>query len=267
MDPSHSSDQAPKPVQDASASALFGGESQDRGFNELELFQKHSLSSIDNMAEPVCLTAEQLDAHKIIYPASRDMATVDVFRDLRTRLLKLYRGDNKITLVCSVKPNGGASYIASNLAASFAFDESKTALLMDANIRNPSLHEQFYLQPEHGLTDFLREQVVGIDSIIYATGVPRLRLIPAGTQSNAAAEFFSSLRMQAMLEVLKYRYKDRYLIIDAPAINAAPDTKILASLVDAVLLVVPYGTVTESQLSRAVEAIGEDKLAGVIINN
>lgn len=239
----------------------------DAKLNEIELFKKYSLSSIDHMSEPMRLTVAQMDAHRIIYPNLLDVATVDSFRDLRTSLLKLFRGDNKITLVCSVKPNGGSSYVASNLAAAFAFDELKTALLIDANIREPRLHEHFYLQPDHGLIDFLRGQVVGIDSIIYATGIPRLRLIPAGEASASAAEYFSSLRMQALLEVLRYRYKDRYLIIDAPAINSCSDTKILASLVDAVLLVVPYGKVTESQLKRAVEAIGEDKLVGVIVNN
>lgn len=235
--------------------------------NEIELFKKYSASSIDHMSEPMRLTWAQMDDHRIIYVNSIDTATVDAFRDLRTSLLKLFRGENKITLVCSIAADGGATYVASNLAAAFAFDELKTALLIDANIRQPSLHTHFYLQPEHGLIDFLRGQVMGIDSIIYATGVPRLRLIPAGEASTSAAEYFSSLRMQAMLEVLRYRYKDRYIILDAPAITTSSDTKILASLVDAVLLVVPYGKVTESQLKRAVEAVGEDKLVGVIVNN
>lgn len=254
-------------VEIALAQSLTSTLMPSSGINEIELFKQSALSSIDNMAEPVCLSNDYLDAHKIIYPASTDLTTVDIFRDLRTRLLKLYRGDNKILLVCSVKPKGGASYVASNLAAAFAFDELKTSLLIDANIRKPYLHQHFYLQPEHGLTDFLQEQVVGLDSIIYATGIPRLRLIPAGTPSTYAAEYFSSLRMQALLEVLKYRYKDRYIIADAPPVNSSPDTKILVGLVDAVLLVVPYGQVLEGQLDQAVQAIGEDKLLGVIFNN
>lgn len=234
-------------------------------FHDIE--RRQGANTIAQMAEPDLLSTQALRAKKIIYPGAPDQVSVDIFREIRTRLLQIYGGDNKITMISSVVPKGGATHVALNTAAAFAFDELKTALLVDCNIRYPALHERLYLEPEYGIVDFLEERVVGIDSIIYATGVPRLRVIPMGKNSEGAAEYFTSLRMRAFLDVVKWRYRDRYIFIDAPSIGNSADAKILASLCDCVLLVVPYAKVLESQVMSAVEAIGEDKLAGIIINN
>lgn len=222
---------------------------------------------IANMAEPTRLSKEELDAHKIIYPDMENRELVDSFRELRTKLVESAPGDNPITMVCSVTPCGGASYIALNLAVSFAFDASKTALLIDCNLKQPSLQDLLYLEPEFGLTDFLENEVESIDSIIYATGVPRLRLIPAGQRREATAEFFTSLRMRAFLDVIKRRYSDRHIFIDSPSIASSADAVILSNLCDRVILVVQYGRVTDQQVKSVVDSIGQDKIAGVILNN
>lgn len=229
-----------------------------------------SSRQIANMAEPTILTAAELDAQRIIHPGMKNRQMLNRFRELRTKLLRpTARGrvSNPITLVTSVVPGGGASFTALNLAAAFALDESKTALIIDCNLHTPTLHEQVYLEPECGLTDFLRGDVTGVDSIIYATGVARLRLIPVGNQGATSAEFFTSPRMRAFLDVVRRRYPDRHIFLDAPAVNQSADARILASLCDRALLVVPYGKALKSQVEAAVEAVGEEKLAGVILNN
>ncbi|MBL4866728.1 MAG: hypothetical protein JKY67_10180 [Pseudomonadales bacterium] len=221
---------------------------------------------IASMAEPTKLTPEELDAKKIIYPEMADHSVIDSFRELRTKLTQLARGENQITMITSVCPRGGSTHVALNLAAAFSLDESKTSLLIDCNLRNPGLHDRLYLDPEYGLTDFLEKEVVGIDSIIYATGIHRLRLIPVGRRREAASEFFTSLRMKAFLDVLKRRYPDRHIFVDAPPVGSSADARILSHLCDRSILVVPYGRVLESQVFSAVDALGEDKLAGVILN-
>lgn len=229
-----------------------------------------SSRQIANMAEPTVLTAAELDAQKIIHPAMRNREILNRFRELRTKLLQpTQRGrvGNPVTLVTSVIPGGGASYTALNLAAAFALDESKTALIIDCNLQQPSLHERVYLEPECGLTDFLRGDVTGVDSIIYATGIARLRLIPVGNQGLTSGEFFTSPRMRAFLDVVKRRYPDRHIFIDAPSVSQSADSRILSTLCDRAVLVVPYGKALKSHVDAAVQAVGEDKLAGVILNN
>jgi len=226
---------------------------------------------IAKMAEPTILTARELDAQKIIHPYMDNQRLLNKFRELRTKLLKpgpgSLRSANSVTLVTSVSPNGGATFTALNLAAAVALDESKTALIIDCNLEKPSMHDRVYLQPEYGLTDFLRGDMDGVDSIIYATGIARLRLIPAGGDRERSTEFFTSPRMRAFLDIVKRRYADRHIFIDAPPVLTSADTQILASLCDRALLVVPYGRAFKSQVMSAIDVIGEDKLAGVILNN
>jgi len=222
---------------------------------------------IASMAEPTKLTPAELDAHKIIYAEMSDHSVIDTFRELRTKLIQLSRGKNQITMVTSVCQKGGSTHVALNLAAAFSLDESKTSLLIDCNLRRPGLHQRLYLDPEYGLTDFLEKEVVGIDSVIYATGIHRLRLIPVGKKREAASEFFTSLRMKAFLDVLKRRYPDRHIFIDAPPVGTSADARILSNLCDRSILVVPYGRVIESQIYSAIDALGEEKLAGIIMND
>ncbi len=221
---------------------------------------------IKSMVEPNYLSFEQLKSHNIIYPFSENTKMVDQYRELRTSLLELYGNKNKITMVCSVLPGGGSTHVAVNLAAAFAFDEMKTALLMDCNLRNSALAERLYVDADAGLTDFLHEEVMGIDNIIYPTGIARLRLIPTGKSTNIAPEHFTSNRMRDLLDLLKDRYQDRYIFLDAPPLTYSADAKILAGLCDHILLVVPYGRVLESQLEATLNVIGKDKIAGVILN-
>ncbi len=226
-----------------------------------------SSKEIAKMVEPSLLTAQELQAQKIIYPQMADTRTVDLYRELRTKLLYRSNGENKITLVTSVLPGGGSTHVALNLAAAFAFDQTKTALIIDCNLRKPALHTLLSLEPQIGLTDFLERQMVGLDNIIYATGIERLRLIPAGSSREVATEYFTSMRMKALLDVLQKRYSDRHLFIDAPSITEAADTRILAELCDQVLLVVPYGKAANEHIAQALDAIGEDKIVGVVVNN
>ena len=73
--------------------------------------------------------------------------------------------------------------------------------------------------------------------------------------------------MKAFLDVVKRRYPDRHIIIDASSLEESVDAKILSLLCDRVVLCVQYGRVTEGQIRSAVEGLGESKVAGVVINN
>ena len=151
-------------------------------------------------------------------------------------------------MVSSVVNNGGASFTAINLAATFAFDSSKTALLVDCNLRYPSLHHAFDMIPELGVTDFLDDPVMDVGSIIYPTGIKRMRFVPAGKRREATAEYFTSYRMKQFLESVHNRYPDRFIILDTPSINESPDAGILAELADYTLIVVPHGKVSEGKV-------------------
>lgn len=229
--------------------------------------QQASREMIARMAEPEPKAQRDLDARGII---RHDMGTrrhADVFRDLRTQLLAHGRGRNFTTLVAGVSSGSGASFVAANLAAAFAFDESKTALLIDCNLRKPVLHERLGVHAEHGgLTDFLDHPSIGVEHVIYATGIPRLRLIPAGERREASGEYFTSYRMRGLVDLLRSRYPDRYLVLDAPPIGASPDARILSELADTAVVVAGYGVDTVVSIKDAVAVLEPSRMAGVVFN-
>lgn len=222
---------------------------------------------IANMAELGRMSIEEMAERRIVYPGMPNKEVLNTFRELRTQLLKLGGNSNMVIMVTSLTDKAGTSFISTNLGAVFALDKTKTALLIDCNLYDPSLEKLLDVEPDYGLTDYLAEEKLDVNDIIYATGIPRLRVVPVGTHTEVGAEYFSSARMAGFIDNLKTRYPDRYLILDAPPIGISAEARILTELSDLVVLVVPYGRVNEAQVTAAIDMIGEDKLAGIIFNN
>jgi Mrp family chromosome partitioning ATPase len=227
-----------------------------------------SREEIRRMAEIGWLSYAELDDLKIIHPGMRNPKVLNAFRELRTNLYQMAAGrDNFVMLVSSIAPEGGSSLVSLNLGAVIALDESKTSIVVDCNVYEPSLHRILPIDPDYGLVDYLENITLDLKDIIYSTGVRRMRMIPVGSRRQPGTEFFTSSRMRRFLQELRDRYRDRYIVIDAPSIASSADVRILAELVDFVVLVVPYGKVTEAQVQASIESVGPQKLAGVIFNN
>lgn len=226
-----------------------------------------SRAQIRQMSEVGELSENELSDRKIIYPGMKERHVLNSFRDLRTTLMQRAKGRNFICLVSSLSSGGGATYISLNLAAAFALDKSKTALLIDCNLYDPSIDSLLNIDEAEGVTDFIDDPSIDIKDIIYASGIPRLRIIPVGSNREAGAEHYSSSRMEEFVSAIRDRYDDRFIVIDAPPILSAAETRILADLCDMAILVLPYGKVSAAQIDEGVKAIPKDKFAGVVFNN
>lgn len=211
-------------------------------------------------------TREEMQKLGIIHPAMRDQSVVNSFRNLRTSLLARMEKYNSCIIVSSIVSGGGASFVASNLAAAFTFDHQKTAMLIDCNFKKPALATKLRVQEEYGLKDYITGDVDDVADIVYPTGIPRLRVIPSGTTDSDLIEFFTGEKMYSFLQEVKSRYANRIIIIDCPPILESADTKILAELSDHVLLVVPYRGVTENVVNRTLSSIERSKVVGMVLN-
>ncbi|MEO7433130.1 MAG: polysaccharide biosynthesis protein [Dokdonella sp.] len=234
-----------------------------------DLAQRTSASrSIARIVEPRTLPVRALEDRRLIHQDGSGREQADAFREIRTRLLSLGGVSNFVTLVAPISHGSGGSFVARNLAAAFAFDEAKTALLLDCDARHPSQHTALGVDPVNGgMIDYLEHPSLGVEKILYHTGIPRLRLMPVGRQREMSAEYFSSFRMRAVLDSLRSRYSDRYLFLDGPAVNNSPDSRILSDLVDFVVLVVGYGRDTPQAIAKAIANFDPAKLAGVVFNH
>lgn len=223
---------------------------------------------IRRMSEVSRLAFNELENLGIIHPGMRNIQTLNAFRELRTNLYQTAAGRGSVVvLVTSLYPGGGSSYTTMNLGAAIALDESRTSILVDCNIYEPSLHRILPVEPDYGLAEYLEDMSLEIKDVIYATGVRRLRLIPAGRRHQQGTELFTSMRMRRFLQELRTRYRDRHIILDAPSISENADARIISELCDFVLLVIPNGRVTAAQIEAGIASLDQEKLLGVIFNN
>jgi len=227
-----------------------------------------SEQQISKMSEVHNFTGPELDNLKILHQASGNNNILKVFRELRTQAYTRFAGRNFVCLVTSVCPQGGASYTTSNLAAAIALDKSKSSVVVDCNFYAPSMDALLSAAANLGLTDYLSIQEMGIEFVLYASGIKRMRIIPSGKNIGGATEKLSSGKMKTFVRELRARYPDRFILIDSPSVgDFSADVRILAELCDFVLLVVPYGKVSRSQVKASIDIIGEHRIAGVVFNN
>ena len=213
------------------------------------------------------LSPHELAKLRIIDINNSSSPVVQVFRGLRTRIVQASKGANAVVLVTGTGTDSGSSFIAQNLAAAFAFDVAKTALVIDCNFKSPSAHRLISKTSAAGLTEYLQNPSLDIDKIIHPVGIPRLRAIPAGQGPTRQAEFFTSAKMLRLMESVRSRYPERFVILDGPSMADTADVQILSEFADFVLLVARYGRATHGQIERCLSAIGDKKLTGVVFND
>ncbi|HHJ13946.1 MAG TPA: hypothetical protein ENJ79_06150 [Gammaproteobacteria bacterium] len=225
------------------------------------------VADVRKMEETRLRSSEDLDRLKIIHPEMADKRLFNAFRDLRTSLRRAVKEKNPCIMVTSVSSGAGSSFTALNLARAISLDDGVTSLLVDCNLQSSSFDQLVTDGKPYGLRDYLKDTSLAARDIIHRCGISRLRVIPVGQKSIAATEFFTSARLGQLIDEVKHRYSERNVILDAPPISETADARLLAELCDYVLLVVPYGKATRAQVQKSFQAIGEEKLVGVVFNN
>ncbi len=227
-----------------------------------------SQQSIARMPEDRALAPDQLLEQGVIHSGSRNYRQLDLFRELRANVLHSCAHRNPVILVTGVGAGCGTSFLARNLAVSIAFDEYRTALLMDCNLRRPAVARNFRLADRSsGLMDLFGQSDQDLARIIHHSGVPRLRLIPAGNGVLNGVEYFASVRMRAVIHEVSNRYEDRCLVIDAPPALGSPDARILAEHADLIVIVAGEARHRAETIRRATKVFPRERLAGVVFNH
>lgn len=197
-----------------------------------------------------------------------DIYLPEVFKTLRVRLLhpKDGRTAPRTIMVTSATPREGKSFVTANLGISLAQGMDQHALLVDCDLRRPSLAAMFGMGTNVGLADFLRDEMKLAD-LIDKTVVKKLSVLPSGKPPVNPAELLSSTRMKALVEELSSRYEDRIIIFDTPPALVAAESSVLAGLVDAVILVVRQGGAGKNEIQKLIDLIGADRIIGIVFND
>ncbi|MBE0598696.1 MAG: polysaccharide biosynthesis tyrosine autokinase [Desulfuromonadales bacterium] len=198
----------------------------------------------------------------------REEAAGEAYRKLRSLVVKLTRGNEfrNLLMVTSSLAAEGKSLTTLNLALALAQEYDHSVVLVDADLRKPSIHHYLGITPEVGLSHCLKDGVT-LDRALIKTGLGKLVVLPAGEAVADPVELLASGRMREILRELKNRYPDRYVLIDTPPVLPFADAQVLSGLVDAVLFVVREGGPKPEEVQEALASLKGARLLGAVYND
>jgi protein-tyrosine kinase len=189
------------------------------------------------------------------------------FKMLRTQVLQRLRQRGWSTLaVISPTPKDGKTFTAINLAIAIAGDTNHTTLLVDFDLRNPSVHKRFGFDPEISVDQCLRGEAPVSAALINPLGYSKLLLLPARNPVSNSSDLLSSNHTRRVIREIKDRYPNRVVLFDLPPVLGADDALAFAPQVDAALVVVGEERTRREDLQRCFEIMRDIPIIGTVLN-
>ena len=171
-----------------------------------------------------------------------------------------------LIMVTSSLPGEGKTYCAINLAMSIAMELDHTVLLVDADVARPSVLRSLGLPAHRGLMDILLDDKVDMADVMLRTNVDTLTILPAGTSTPRATELLASSSMTALVDEIANRYRDRIVIFDSPPLLLTSESRVLASHMGQIVLVVEAQTTTQHAVKEALRQLEGNQNVNLIYN-
>ena len=189
------------------------------------------------------------------------------YKMLRTQVLRRLEkaGANSLAVV-GTTADTGKTLTAINLAIAIAADPERTALLVDLDLRKPSIHRRFGIEPTTGIDDCLRRGRPVREAMVRVGGYERLVVVPARERCEDSSELLSIRRMQELTQELRARYPDRVLVFDLPPVLQADDALAFVKQVETVLIVVGEGRTRRDDLLRTLDLLRDATIIGTVLN-
>jgi protein-tyrosine kinase len=198
--------------------------------------------------------------------AEKDGAAVAAYRMLRTRLLHRARTKAWTTIaVTSAGPNDGKTLTALNLALSMAREKSREIVLLDMDMRNPSVCRTLDVSPPHELREYL-ERGDHVRELFFSVGSDNLLIAGSTTPTEQASELLGSHRFDELLRIVRQGTVNPVVLIDLPPVLLTDDALVVAPKIDAILVVASEGLTGRSDLAKALHLLSEFPIAGLVLN-
>jgi protein-tyrosine kinase len=167
------------------------------------------------------------------------------------------QGENpgNLIMVTSSLPGEGKTYTAINLAMSIAMELDHTVLLVDADVARPSVLRTLGLPNQRGLMDILVDDKIDMADVMLRTNVDTLSILPAGTSTPRATELLASSTMSTLVSEIANRYPDRIVIFDSPPLLLTSESRVLASHMGQIMMVVEAQTTTQHAVKEALSQL------------
>jgi capsular exopolysaccharide synthesis family protein len=212
---------------------------------------------------PVLAVSIREESH-LVSIANEGSLGAEKFRFLAVRLRQLRQNRPlKKILITSTIPQEGKSTVSANLACTLARRKNQKTLLLEGDLRRPTMANQFGVGKIAGLCEWLDGRTESIN--MYKLQSLGLWILPAGAAPQNPLELMQSGKLSVLMEQLESWFD--WIVIDSPPVLPLADTSLWSRLADGVLLVTRKGTTEKQQLKRGLEALEKSKLLGALVNS
>lgn len=235
--------------------------------------QVEMLPTASRRSREIRLDLERLEREGYLVPSQARSQLAEQMRIIKRPLLANARGESaqqisraNLIQVVSAMPGEGKTFFAVNLAMSIAMEVDLSVLLVDADVLRPSVLARCGVEPSRGLMDVLKTPSLDLADVMLRTNVPKLTLLPAGTANSQSTELLASTAMERLLDELASRFPDRIIVFDAPPLIPTTESRVLASRVGQVVMVVEAGKTTHAQVTQAYAAVEQCPVVLSVLN-
>ena len=212
------------------------------------------------------ITKESNYNHKLVTLSAPQSVDAENFKLLRAKILFPKNGIRPGTImITSTFPGEGKTFVAANLAASIALGINEHVLLVDCDLRRPTLHNILGYSNKEGLHEYLTGKKQLADLII-RTKVEKLSFLTSGSSPSNPSELLSSAMMKNFISKTAGGSKDRFVIIDAPPAQITSETGVLSNYVDGIIFVIMAGMAPRQIIQKTLETFGKKKVLGIVFN-
>jgi succinoglycan biosynthesis transport protein ExoP len=236
------------------------------GLPPLGMIPLGSKTTRDGASSKRLILASSNEAVELITHVRPQSQMAESYRALRTSLLLSHLGaPPKVIMVTSALPQEGKSTTSINCAVVLA-QKGVRVLLIDCDLRRPSIHKTLGMGPRSGLSNVLTGSVTLKQAITVAPTLPNLDVLPAGTPPPNPAELLASTNMRDVLAELRDKYD--HIVLDTPPTLSVTDAVVLSPRADAIVLVIRSGSTTKQALRRSRDILMQvnARVSGVLLN-
>jgi len=236
------------------------------GLPPLGMIPLGSKTAREGAASKRLMLASSNEAVELITHVRPQSQMAESYRALRTSLLLSHLGaPPKVIMVTSALPQEGKSTTSINCAVVLA-QKGVRVLLIDCDLRRPSIHKTLGMGPRSGLSNVLTGSITLKQAITVAPTLPNLDVLPAGTPPPNPAELLASTNMRDVLAELRDKYD--HIVLDTPPTLSVTDAVVLSPRADAIVLVIRSGSTTKQALRRSRDILMQvnARVSGVLLN-
>lgn len=224
-------------------------------------------------SKQVEIDLQRLAAAGYVTPTAPRSRLADEMRVIKRPLISNAQGKSaapiragNLIMVTSALPGEGKTFMSINLAVSIAMELDTTVLLVDADVARPAIPERLGLSLDKGLLDLLTRKDLDVADVMVKTSIEGLSLLPAGTPHSRATELLASEGMASLVEEMANRYQDRILVFDAPPLLSSTESRVLATHMGQIVLVVEADRTPQGSVKQALATVEQCPVVMTVLN-